>query len=216
MLIFQIPRTGGSLKNSKTTQHWLKPSNQWWVGIYFGACLLVLDVSFKILTSLVLVGSKRLIFGWSSEIKYPAVIYNQALFFWKSQIIAQKLLQLKFFASSFMKPSSSLRFLNNQNWWFFNSDFFHTPRASGCLILMFQIPRTGSLIPNFSNYLELVVIKKIKCPPNTGFLTTFHLHTSTESSKFSYWRPMPCLEEYLHFGLSTWLIGTIWMEDKLD
>jgi hypothetical protein len=68
-----------------------------------------------------------------------------------------------------MKPSSSLSFLNNENRWVFHSDFFHTPRASGCLILMFQIPGTGSLILNFSTTWNWWLSKKIKCPPNTGF-----------------------------------------------
>jgi hypothetical protein len=62
---------------------------------------------------------------------------------------------------------------------------------------------------NFSTTWNWCLLKKIKCPPNTGFLTTFHLHTYMESSEFPYSKPLPCLVEYLHFGLSTWLIGRI-------
>ncbi len=93
-------------------------------------------------------------------------------------------------------------FQHTQSRWSFDSDVSNTQN---------QI-----LDSEFLNYLELVVIRKIKCPPNTGFLATFHLHTYMESSKFSYWKPMPCSEEYWAFWLRTWLIRKIWMEDKLD
>jgi hypothetical protein len=61
---------------------------------------------------------------------------------------------------------------------------------------MFQISQNQLLDSEFLSYPELAVIKKIKCPHNSGFKTTFHLHTYMESSKFSTWKPMPCSEEY--------------------
>jgi hypothetical protein len=115
-----------------------------------------------------------------------------------------------------MQPSSSLRFLNNQNRWFFNSDFFPHTQSQWLFGSDFSNTQNWILDSEFLNYLELVVIKKIKCPPNTGFLTTFRLHTYMESSKFPYWKPMPCLEGYWTFWLRTWVIRKLWMEDKLD
>ncbi len=66
-------------------------------------------------------------------------------------------------------PAALWGFWNNQNQWFFHSEFFSHTQNHGCLVLISSNPQNQLLASEFLNYLELVFIKKIKCPPNTGF-----------------------------------------------
>jgi hypothetical protein len=134
----------------------------------------------------------------------------------ESQIIAQKPPVLAWCLSWDLPVLEVYR--NNQNQWFFYPGFFHIPRTDGSFILIFQIPKTGSLILNFwTRYLNLVIIKKIQMPTQHRFWkTTFHLHTCMKSSIFSYWKAISCLEEYLTFKPCTQLIRKMWIGDKLD
>jgi len=116
-------------------------------------------------------------FCWPSKIKYPAVIYTTFLILSQSQIIAHKPSLL----SRFFHETQQFfwGFWNNQNQWFFHSDFFSHTQNRGCLVLISSNPQNRLLAFEFLNYLELVFIKKNQMPTQhwiLNYISFAHLY----------------------------------------